>query len=53
MSILISPNHELDEFLNYWTFEDKIEVFRNRVQDWQLSVAKAILEAEIPHRRVI
>ena len=48
----ISPNHTDEEYSNPWTIEDKIEIFRDRVQGWQLGVAKAMIEKSIPHHQI-
>ena len=52
MVVYISPNHTAEEYSNPWTIEDKIEVFRDRVQGWQLGVAKAMIEKSIPHCQI-
>lgn len=46
----ISPRHTSADFEGHWTIDDKIEVFVDRVQGWQLGVATEMIRRQIPER---
>jgi hypothetical protein len=46
----ISPNHTTLDFPDGWTLENKIDVFTDRIEGWQIGIAKEIISKEIPHR---
>jgi hypothetical protein len=52
MKIHISPRYTSDDFKDHWSVDDKIEVFIDRVEGWQLGVAKEIIKRDIPGRDV-
>lgn len=47
MGTRISLHHDSDEFADGMTLDDKIEVFRDRVEEWQLNIAEKCWQ--IPH----
>src|SRR3990172_3419831 len=50
--ITLSPHHSMNEFPDELTIDQKIEVFIDRIESWQLSIAKRLIDANIPHREV-
>ena len=52
MKFHISPRYTSDDFRDHWSLDDKIEVFIDRVEGWQLGVAKEIIKRDIPGRDV-
>ncbi len=51
MPLAVSPHHNLDEFpKGYESIDQKIEVFIDRVEYWQLGVAKSIIDKDIRYR---
>lgn len=44
----ISPKYEKIDFPNPLTFDQKVEIFRDRVEGWQLGIARQCFQA-IPH----
>jgi len=45
----ISPNYNNLDFPNGMTIEDKINVFADRLDGWQIGIAKKIIQHEIQH----
>ena len=50
MTYHISPRYTVDDFIEHWTLEDKIEVFIDRIEGWYLGVANEIIKRDIPGR---
>ena len=50
VKIAISPIHTTDDFPAGFTLDDKIEVFVARIESWQLGIAQALIENNVPHR---
>jgi len=50
MTFAISPRHNLDEFPNGLTLDNKITIFIDRVEGWMLGPAKQIIESGLGHR---
>jgi hypothetical protein len=50
MTYSISPRHTIDEFVDHWTLDDKIEVFIDRIKGWQIGVAEEIIKNNILDR---
>lgn len=46
-TMYISPNHKEEEFSSPLTLEDKIEIFRDRVDGWQLGIADQCINGKI------
>jgi hypothetical protein len=46
----ISPNYTSEDFPQTWTLENKIEIFIDRIQGYQLHLAREIISRGIPHR---
>jgi hypothetical protein len=51
MALTISPKHTTEDFKNGWTLNDKVEVFIERIQGWQLGVAKEIIDKNISNNQ--
>jgi hypothetical protein len=45
----ISPKYTTRDFPNGMTLDDKIEVFADRIDGWQIGIAKKIIQHEIQH----
>ncbi len=45
----ISPKYNTLDFPNGMTLENKIEVFADRINGWQIGIAKKIIQHEIQH----
>jgi hypothetical protein len=50
MPFAISPNHSAEEFDHPLNLNEKIEIFIDRVQGWQIGPARAMVDKAIPHR---
>ena len=50
MPFAISPNYSIEDFKYPLNLEQKIEVFIDRVQGWQIEPARAMASKDIPHR---
>lgn len=50
IKLAISPIHSTDDFPEGFTIEDKIDIFVARIEGWQLGIAQALIENNIPHR---
>jgi hypothetical protein len=50
MKFAISPIHTTDDFPAGFSLEGKIDVFSARIEGWQLGIALALEEKQIPHR---
>ncbi|MCD4673288.1 MAG: hypothetical protein K8R77_11550 [Anaerolineaceae bacterium] len=46
----ISPNYTTLDFPGDWTLDNKIDVFVDRIEGWQIGIAKEIIQKKIPHR---
>jgi len=53
MALYISPKHLEHDFTHGMTLNDKIDVFAARVEGWQLGVARAIIDKDIPDREFV
>ncbi len=50
--LMLSPHHSANEYPDPMTLDQKIEVFADRIESWQLDIARKVIEADIPNREV-
>ena len=50
--LMLSPHHSANEYPEPMTLDQKIEVFVDRIESWQLDIARKVIEADIPNREV-
>ena len=46
----ISPSHYSDDFSEGFSIDDKIAIFIARVEGWQLGIAQALINKQVPDR---
>jgi hypothetical protein len=49
MNISVSPNYKAKDFVKGISIADKINIFSDRVNGWQIGIAKQIIHSQIPN----
>jgi hypothetical protein len=49
MNISLSPNYKAKDFEKGFSIGDKINIFSDRVNGWQIGIAKQIMHSQIPN----
>ena len=50
--LMLSPHHSANEYPEPMILDQKIEVFADRIESWQLDIARKVIEADIQNREV-